>query len=81
MALLIMISGCRPLSAADRKISQIAIPVSARRQLTGLPTGRHGRAASNFYERALPTPVNDIEHIESQSISDYGIIKIFFQPT
>jgi multidrug efflux pump subunit AcrB len=25
--------------------------------------------------------VNDIEHIESQSIPNYGIIKIFFQPT
>jgi multidrug efflux pump subunit AcrB len=34
-----------------------------------------------FYERALTTSVNDIEHIESQSIPDYGIIKIFFQPT
>jgi multidrug efflux pump subunit AcrB len=34
-----------------------------------------------FYERALTTSVNDIEHIESQSIPNYGIIKIFFQPT
>src|SRR3979411_2242489 len=34
-----------------------------------------------FDERALTTSVNDIEHIESQSIPNYGIIKIFFQPT
>jgi multidrug efflux pump subunit AcrB len=34
-----------------------------------------------FYERALTTSVNDIEHIDSQSIPNYGIIKIFFQPT
>jgi multidrug efflux pump subunit AcrB len=34
-----------------------------------------------FYERALTTSVNDIEHIESQSIPNYGIIKIFFQPS
>ena len=34
-----------------------------------------------FYERSLPNSVNDIEHIESQSIANYGIIKIFFQPT
>jgi multidrug efflux pump subunit AcrB len=34
-----------------------------------------------FYERSLTTSVNDIEHIESQSIPNYGIIKIFFQPT
>src|SRR6202040_1261114 len=34
-----------------------------------------------FYERALTTSVNDIEHIDSQSLANYGIIKIFFQPT
>src|SRR3979411_3270646 len=34
-----------------------------------------------FDERALTTSVNDIEHIESQSIPNYGIVKIFFQPT
>ena len=34
-----------------------------------------------FYERSLTTSVNDIEHIESQSIPNYGIIKLFFQPT
>src|SRR5258708_16064099 len=32
-------------------------------------------------ERSVPNSVNDIEHIESQSIVNYGIIKIFFQPT
>src|ERR1700744_5986572 len=33
------------------------------------------------YERSLTTTVNDIEHIESQSMYGIGIIKIFFQPT
>ncbi len=32
------------------------------------------------YERALTTTVNDIEHIESQSVSGIAIIKIFFHP-
>ena len=32
------------------------------------------------YERSLTTTVNDIEHIESQSLPGYGIVKIFFQP-
>jgi CzcA family heavy metal efflux pump len=32
------------------------------------------------YERVLTTTVNDIEHIESQSIQGIGIVKIFFQP-
>jgi multidrug efflux pump subunit AcrB len=31
-------------------------------------------------ERTLTTTVNDIEHLESQSLNGIGIIKIFFQP-
>jgi len=31
-------------------------------------------------ERALTTTVNDIEHIESQSLTGIGVIKIYFQP-
>jgi multidrug efflux pump subunit AcrB len=31
-------------------------------------------------ERAYTTTVNDIEHIESQSVSGIGIVKIYFQP-
>ena len=33
-----------------------------------------------YYERTLTSQVNDIEHIESQSLQNYGIVKIFFQP-
>jgi CzcA family heavy metal efflux pump len=33
-----------------------------------------------YYERTLTTQVNDIEHIESQSLPNYGVVKIFFQP-
>jgi multidrug efflux pump subunit AcrB len=32
------------------------------------------------YERALTTTVNNIEHIESQSLPGRGVVKIFFQP-
>jgi multidrug efflux pump subunit AcrB len=32
-----------------------------------------------FYERYLTAQVADIEHIESQSLSSYGVVKIFFQ--
>ena len=32
------------------------------------------------YERALSTTVNDIEHIESQSLPGVGVVKIYFQP-
>jgi multidrug efflux pump subunit AcrB len=37
------------------------------------------RITSNV-ERGLTTTVNDIEHIESQSLSGISVIKIFFQP-
>ena len=33
-----------------------------------------------YYERQLSTAVNDIEHIESQSLTGIGIVKIFFRP-
>ena len=33
-----------------------------------------------YYERSLTTTVNNIEHIESQSLYGRGIVKIFFQP-
>jgi multidrug efflux pump subunit AcrB len=31
-------------------------------------------------ERGITTTVNDVEHIESQSLNGIGVIKIFFQP-
>ncbi len=37
------------------------------------------RIVSNC-ERALSITVNDIEHIESQSLNGIGVVKIFFQP-
>src|SRR5205814_3531080 len=37
------------------------------------------RIISN-YERSLSTAVNDIEHIESQSIRGMSIVKVFLQP-
>jgi multidrug efflux pump subunit AcrB len=32
------------------------------------------------FERSITTTVSDIEHIESQSLTGIGIVKIFFQP-
>ena len=31
-------------------------------------------------ERGITTTVNDIEHMESQSVSGLGVIKVFFRP-
>ena len=42
-----------------------------------LPNDMSGRVI-NFYERYLTAQVGDIEHIESQSLSGYDVVKIFF---
>lgn len=43
-----------------------------------LPNDMSGRVVY-YYERTLSSQVNDIEHIESQSLNSYGVVKIFFQ--
>ena len=43
-----------------------------------LPNDMSGRVIY-FYERYLTAQVADIEHIESQSLSGYGVVKIFFR--
>jgi multidrug efflux pump subunit AcrB len=83
MALLILIFGVASALRTPTDIfPNINIPVvSVVFSYTGLsPDDMAGRIVT-FYERSLTTSVNDIEHIESQSIPNYGIIKIFFQPT
>src|SRR5260221_7008523 len=44
-----------------------------------LPSDMSGRVVY-YYERSLTTTVNNIEHIESQSLYGRGIVKIYFQP-
>src|SRR5579859_2365784 len=61
---------------------QINIPVvSVVWQYTNLPADEMGNRVVAQFERALTTTVNDIEHIESNSMTGVGVIKIFFQPT
>ena len=43
-----------------------------------LPNDMSGRV-TYYYERTLSAQVGDIEHIESQSLDGYGVVKIFFQ--
>jgi multidrug efflux pump subunit AcrB len=83
MAVLIMIFGVASALRTPTDIfPNIDIPVvSVVFSYTGLPPDDMAGRIVTFYERALTTSVNDIEHIESQSIPNYGIIKIFFQPT
>jgi multidrug efflux pump subunit AcrB len=59
----------------------IGIPViSAVWTYNGLPPDDMSGRIVYYYERTLSTQVNDIEHIESQSLPGYGVVKIFFQP-
>jgi multidrug efflux pump subunit AcrB len=83
MALLIMIFGVASALRTPTDIfPSINIPViSVVFSYTGLSPDEMAGRIVTFYERSLTTSVNDIEHIESQSIPNYGIIKIFFQPT
>ena len=47
-------------------------------QYTGLPPDQMSGRIVTPYERALTTTVNDIEHIEANSYTGFGIVKIFF---
>ena len=59
----------------------IDIPViAAAFNYNGLSAQEIEERITSIYERSLTTTVNDIEHIESQSIDGRAIIKVFFQP-
>ncbi|MFZ0980199.1 MAG: efflux RND transporter permease subunit, partial [Candidatus Acidiferrales bacterium] len=81
-SILILILGVVSISRTPVDIfPNIDIPVvSVLWQYTGLsPEEMSDRIVYN-YERSLTTTVNNIEHIESQSLSGRAIVKIFFQP-
>jgi CzcA family heavy metal efflux pump len=82
MSILIAIVGV--LQAARTPVDifpNIGVPVIATAwQYTGLsPDDMSGRIVTPF-ERVLTTTVNDIDHIESQSMQGIGVVKIYFQP-
>ncbi|MGH6877468.1 MAG: efflux RND transporter permease subunit, partial [Rhizomicrobium sp.] len=82
LALLILIFG--PLAALrmptdifpDIRIPVIAVVWTYR----GLAPDEMAGRVIYYYERQLSTTVNDIDHIESQSLTGIGIVKIFFRP-
>ena len=82
MAILIVIFGTLSAVRTPTDIfPNIGIPViSAVWSYTGLPPDDMAGRIVAPYERALSTTVNDIEHIESQSLPGVGVVKIFFQP-
>jgi multidrug efflux pump subunit AcrB len=50
-------------------------------QYQGLPPDQMAGRINTPFERALTTTVNDIEHIEANSYTTFGIVKIFFHPS
>ena len=82
MAMLIMLLGGVTIARMPTDIfPEIDIPVIAVVwNYAGLPPDEMDKRIIANYERGLTTTVNDIEHIESQSLSGVAVVKIFFQP-
>ena len=83
MAILIAIFGARAAIITPTDIfPNIGIPViSVIWTYAGLPADDMAGRITAPFERSLSTTVNDIEHIESQSLNGYGVVKIYFQPS
>ena len=83
MAVLILIFGALAAFRTPTDIlPNIGIPVvAAVWTYNGMdPDDMSGRIVY-YYERSLTAQVSDIQHIESQSLFGYGVVKIFFQPS
>ncbi len=82
MAILIVLVG--PLAAVKTPtdiLPDINIPVIAVVwQYQGLAASDMAGRIIYYYERTLTSTVNNIEHIESQSMTGVGVVKIYFQP-
>ena len=81
-ALLILILGVFSIETMPTDIfPNIDIPVvTVVWNFTGLSADQMASRIVTNSERGMTTTVNDIEHIESQSLNGIGLIKIFFQP-
>src|SRR6266702_5309651 len=82
MALLIAVLGAVSIYRMSTDIlPAIDIPVvSVVWQYTGMPADEIETRIILINERVLTASVNDIEHIESQSLDGVGVIRIYFQP-
>src|SRR5215469_3423402 len=82
MSLLILILGVLSVYTTPIDIfPNIDIPViSVVYGYPGLSAEEISQRIIVIYERGLTATVNDVEHIESQSLNGLGVIKIFFHP-
>ena len=82
-ALLILILGVFSIETMPTDIfPNIDIPVvTVVWNYSGLSADQMANRIVTNSERSMTTTVNDIEHIESQSLVGIGIIKVFFHPS
>ncbi len=82
MALLLPLFGLLALQRMAVDIfPRIPIPIlAAVWNYGGLPADEVGSRITTQYERGISTVVNDVEHIESQSVAGYGVIKVYLHP-
>jgi multidrug efflux pump subunit AcrB len=82
VAMLIVLLGILTILRMPTDIfPEIDIPVIAIVwNYQGLPPDELNNRIVSNYERALTTTVNDIQHIESQTLFGVSVVKVFFQP-
>jgi multidrug efflux pump subunit AcrB len=82
MSMLIVILGVFTILRMPTDIfPDIDIPViSVVWNYSGMQPEEMEKRITNGFERGLTTTVNDIDHIESQTLAGVTVIKIFFQP-
>jgi len=82
MSVLILVMGIVSIKTMSTDIfPTIDIPVvTIVWSYSGTSPDEMEKRFTTISERAMTTSVNDIEHIESQSVSGVSVIKVFFQP-
>src|SRR5665213_3647671 len=82
LALLILMVGPLAIARTPTDIfPNIDIPVvTVVWNYGGLSAEEMSTRIITIFERSLTTTVNDIEHIESQSLRGISVVKVFFQP-
>src|SRR5437899_875568 len=85
VVLALLVLGVGPLTIARTPTDifpSIDIPVvSVIWNYAGLSAQEMADRIISNYERSLSTAVNDIEHVESQSLRGMSIVKVFMQPS
>src|SRR5438874_325866 len=82
-AILVLIAGLVAIMTTPVDIfPAIPLPVATVIwQYNGMSPEEMEERIVSIVERSYSVTVNDIEHIESQSLTGVGVIKVFFQPT